>query len=35
LFLFKLVPNLEQVATVAKEIIEPFRREEARTTAAA
>jgi dimethylsulfone monooxygenase len=35
LFLFKLVPNLEQVAAVAKEIIEPFRREEARTTAAA
>jgi alkanesulfonate monooxygenase SsuD/methylene tetrahydromethanopterin reductase-like flavin-dependent oxidoreductase (luciferase family) len=35
LFLFKLVPNLEQVAMVAREIIEPFRREEARTTAAA
>ena len=35
LFLFKLVPNLEQIAMVEKEIIAPFRREAARETAAA
>jgi FMNH2-dependent dimethyl sulfone monooxygenase len=35
LFLFKLVPNLEQIAMVQKEIIEPFRREAARTPEAA
>jgi dimethylsulfone monooxygenase len=35
LFLFKLVPNLEQIALVQKEIIEPFRREAGQRTAAA
>jgi dimethylsulfone monooxygenase len=35
LFLFKLVPNLEQIAMVQQEIIEPFRREAGRTSAAA
>ena len=35
LFLFKLVPNLEQIALVTREIIEPFRREAAQQTAAA
>lgn len=35
LFLFKLVPNLEQIAMMQKEIIEPFRRAAARTPEAA
>jgi FMNH2-dependent dimethyl sulfone monooxygenase len=35
LFLFKLVPSLEQIALVEKEIIEPFRREAGQRTAAA
>ena len=35
LFLFKLVPNLEQIALVTREIIEPFRREAPQHTAAA
>jgi FMNH2-dependent dimethyl sulfone monooxygenase len=35
LFLFKLVPNLEQIAMVQKEIIEPFQREATQTTAVA
>jgi alkanesulfonate monooxygenase SsuD/methylene tetrahydromethanopterin reductase-like flavin-dependent oxidoreductase (luciferase family) len=35
LFLFKLVPNLEQIALIQKEIIEPFRRQEGQRTAAA
>jgi FMNH2-dependent dimethyl sulfone monooxygenase len=35
LFLFKLVPNLEQVALVTREIIEPLRREAPQQTAAA
>ena len=35
LFLFKLVPNLEQIAMIQKEIIEPFRREAGQRTAAA
>jgi len=35
LFLFKLVPNLEQIALVQKEIVEPFRREAGQRTAAA
>jgi hypothetical protein len=35
LFLFKLVPNLEQIALVQKEIIEPYRREPGQRTAAA
>jgi dimethylsulfone monooxygenase len=34
LFLFKLVPSLEQIALVTREIIEPFRRETAQRTAA-
>jgi alkanesulfonate monooxygenase SsuD/methylene tetrahydromethanopterin reductase-like flavin-dependent oxidoreductase (luciferase family) len=35
LFLFKLVPNLEQIAMVQEEIIDPFRREVDQTAAAA
>jgi dimethylsulfone monooxygenase len=35
LFLLKLVPNLDQIAMVQEEVIEPFRRELGRTTAAA
>jgi FMNH2-dependent dimethyl sulfone monooxygenase len=35
LFLFKLVPNLEQISMVQDEIIDPFRREAGQTTAAA
>ena len=35
LFLFKLIPNLEQIATVQEEIIGPFRREADQATAAA
>jgi FMNH2-dependent dimethyl sulfone monooxygenase len=35
LFLFKLVPSLDQIALVEKEIIEPFRREAGQRTAAA
>jgi alkanesulfonate monooxygenase SsuD/methylene tetrahydromethanopterin reductase-like flavin-dependent oxidoreductase (luciferase family) len=35
LFLFKLVPNLEQIALVQEEIIDPLRREADQTTAAA
>jgi dimethylsulfone monooxygenase len=35
LFLFKLVPNLEQIALVQKEIIEPFRHQTGQRTAAA
>lgn len=34
LFLFKLVPTLEQVAAVQKEIIAPFRRQDGETAAA-
>jgi dimethylsulfone monooxygenase len=35
LFLLKFVPNLEQIAMVQEEIIEPFRRESGQTTEAA
>ncbi len=35
LFLFKMVPNLEQIALVQQEIIAPFRREAAPQEAAA
>jgi hypothetical protein len=35
LFLFKLVPDLEQISMVQDEIIDPFRREAGQTTAAA
>ena len=35
LFLFKFVPNVEQIALVKEEIIEPFRREAGQETEAA